>query len=69
VDQILKGIQISENQKSLRSIDFNHRKKESDENLKDQKTTKIIGVDQIITLKKNLSESNKSTSYDTTQRP
>ncbi len=52
MDQILKGIQISENQKSLGSIDSNHRKKESDENLKNQKTTKIIGVDQIIELKK-----------------
>jgi hypothetical protein len=48
----LKGIQSSEDQKSLQSIDENHMKETSDEDSKDQKETKTIRTDQIIILEK-----------------
>jgi len=44
VDQTLKGIQSSDNQKSLEFTNSNHQKENFDEDLKDQRTTKIIGT-------------------------
>jgi hypothetical protein len=51
VDQTLKGIQSLENQKYLESINSDHRKEKSNEDLKDHKTTDIIDIDQIVTSK------------------
>jgi hypothetical protein len=44
VDQTLKGIQSSENQKSIQSIDSNHMEEKFNENLEDQNKTNIIGI-------------------------
>ncbi len=38
VDHTLKGIQSSNNQKSLKSIDFDHRKDKSNEDSKEEKS-------------------------------
>jgi hypothetical protein len=54
VDQTLKGIQSSKNKKNLKSIDFDHMEKKSDENSKDQRKTKIIGTNQTIISKEAL---------------
>jgi len=51
VDQTLKGIQSLENKKSLKSIDFGYRTKKFDENLEDERTSKIINTNQIVTSK------------------
>ncbi len=40
----------SKNQKSLESIDFDHRKEKFDENLEDEKTSEIKDTNQIFTL-------------------
>jgi hypothetical protein len=44
VDQTLKGIQSSDNHKSIQSIDSNHMEEKSNENLEDQSKTNIIGI-------------------------
>lgn len=49
MDQTLKGIQSSEDQKSLEFINFEHRKKKSNEVSKEERTLKIINIDQILT--------------------
>jgi hypothetical protein len=49
VNQILKGIQSSKNQKSLKSIDSNHRKENFDEDSEDERILDIIDTDQIVT--------------------
>jgi hypothetical protein len=54
VDQTLKGIQSSQNQKSLESINFYHKKKEFDEDLEDERTSEIINIHQIVTLEETL---------------
>jgi hypothetical protein len=54
VDQTLKVSQSSNNKKSLEFIDSNHMGKKSDEDSKDQRKTKIIGIDQIIVSKEAL---------------
>jgi hypothetical protein len=54
VDQTLKRIQSSQNQKSLESINFDHKKEEFDEDLEDERTSEIIDIHQIITLEKAL---------------
>jgi ribosomal protein L20A (L18A) len=54
VDQTLKRIQSSKNKKSLKSIDFNHIKEKSNEDLEDERTLEIIDIDQIITLEEPL---------------
>ncbi len=51
MDQTLKGIQSLENKKSLKSIDFDYRTKKFDENLEDERTSKIINTNQIVTSK------------------
>jgi hypothetical protein len=51
VDQMLKGIQSLENQKYLESINSDHRKIKSNEDLKDHKTIDFIDIDQIVTSK------------------
>ncbi len=51
VDQTLKGIQSSKNQKSLKSIHSNHRKEKSNEDLENEITLKIIDTNQIVTSK------------------
>jgi hypothetical protein len=50
IDQTLKGIQSSKYQTSLKSIDLNHREEKSDEHSEDQRTIKIIDINQTITL-------------------
>jgi hypothetical protein len=44
VDQTLKGIQNSKDEKSLQSIYENHMEETSDEDLKDQRKIKTIGI-------------------------
>ncbi len=51
VDQTLKGSQSLNNQKSLKSIYFDHKKEKFDEDSEDERTSKIIDIDQTITLK------------------
>jgi hypothetical protein len=41
----LKGIQSSQDQKSLQSIDENHMEEISNENLEDQREIETIGID------------------------
>ncbi len=48
---MLKGIQSLENQKYLESINSDHRKIKSNEDLKDHKTIDFIDIDQIVTSK------------------
>jgi hypothetical protein len=45
VDQTLKGIKSSKDHKSLQSINEKHTEKTSDEDSKDQRETKTIGID------------------------
>lgn len=54
MDQTLKGIQSSEDQKSLEFINFEHRKKKSNEDSKEERTLKIINIDQILTSEETL---------------
>jgi len=50
VDKTLKGIQSSEDQKFLKSINFEHKKKKFDEDSKEERTSEIINTNQILTL-------------------
>ncbi len=52
MDQTLKVSQSLDNQKSLKSINSNHREEKSKEDLKDQRKIEIIGTNQIVISKK-----------------
>jgi hypothetical protein len=54
MDQTLKGIHSSEDQKSLRFIDEEHMEERSNEKLEVQGKTKTIGTNQIVVLEKTL---------------
>ncbi len=50
VDQTLKGIQSSKDQKSLQSIDENQMEETCDENSENHRETQTIGIDHIVIL-------------------
>ncbi len=54
VDQTLRGIKYTEDQKSLQSIEKDHREQTFVEDLEDQKETETIETNQLVVLKKNL---------------
>ncbi len=44
----IEGSQSSKNQKSLQFIDFDHKKEKFDEDSKEERTSKIINIDEIL---------------------
>ncbi len=52
VDQTLNEVQNLENQAFIESIDLNHMKEQSNENIKGQRKKIIIGIDLTIVLEK-----------------